>query len=98
MKPAPFLMGTALIFWGWQSDLLLPGALMAVAIETARFVQTRWDLADEDFSRIWAFCGLLLLASAVYAFASTDGPTNVVGLFARPSLRTERSAGVRMAR
>src|SRR5213076_1212242 len=97
MKPPPFLLGAALIFWGWQSDLLLPGALMAVAIESARFVQTRWDLADEDFSRIWTFCGLLLLAAAVYAFASTDGPANFTGLFAHPNLRSERSAGISTA-
>ena len=72
MKPPPLLLGAALIFWGWQSDLLLPGVIMALTLESARFVHTRWDLADEDFSRIWTFCGLLLLAAAVYAFASTE--------------------------
>src|SRR5690349_13864003 len=98
MKPPPFLLGAALIFWGWQSDLLLPGLLMALIIEAARFTQTKWDLADEDFSRIWTFCGLLLLAAAVFAFASNDGPSNFTGLFSHPNLRTERSAGVSTAR
>jgi protein-glutamine gamma-glutamyltransferase len=98
MKPLPFLLGAALIFWGWQSDLLLVGMLMALIIESARFTQTRWDLADEDFSRIWTFCGLFLLAAAVFAFASNDGPSNFTGLFSHPNLRTERSAGVSTAR
>jgi len=92
------LMGGALVFWGWQSGLLLPGVLMALVLESSRLVQARWDLSDEDFSRIWTFCALLLLAAAVFAFASNEGPSNFTGMFAHPNLRTERNAGVSTAR
>ena len=98
MKPPPLLLGVALLFWGWQSELLLPGALMGLILESARVVHLRWDLSDEDFSRIWIFCALLLLAAAVYAFASNEGPANFTGMFAHPNLGTERSAGVSTAK
>jgi len=55
MKPPPFLLGATLLFWGWQSGFLIVGAAMAVALESARFVKDRWELADEDLSRIWTF-------------------------------------------
>ncbi len=98
IKPPPLLMGAALLFWGWQSGLLLPGIVMAAVIESARIVHTRWDLSDQDFSRIWTFCALLLLASAVYAFASNEGPSNFTGMFQHPSLRAERNAGISTAK
>ena len=41
MKPPPFLLGAALLFWGWQSDLLVPGIVMATVLEGARFIKGR---------------------------------------------------------
>ena len=41
MKPPPFLLGAALLFWGWQSDLLLVGGVLAVVFESARFIKAR---------------------------------------------------------
>src|SRR5882672_6087684 len=98
MKPPPLLMGVALVFWGWQSGLLIPGVLMACVIESPRLIQTRWDFSDDDFRRIWKFCALLLLAAAVYAFAAHEGPSNFTGMFQHPNLRTERNAGLSTAR
>ena len=31
-------------------------------MEGSRFVKVRWELSDDDFSRIWTFCALLFLA------------------------------------
>ena len=63
MKTPPLLLGAALLFWGWQAGFLAAGAVMAVLLEGSRFVKTRWEVSDEDFSRIWIFCSVLFLAA-----------------------------------
>jgi len=93
MNPPPLLLGAALLFWGWQSGLVLPGALMAVLVESARLLTARWEFSDEDFSRIWTFCSLLFLAAAVYAFTTNEGPSSFGNFFSDPSLATQRNAG-----
>lgn len=77
MKPPPLLLGLTLLFWGWQSDLFLPSALMAVILESARVFTVRWDFSDDDFGRVWTFCCLLLLGASLYAFTSNEGPASV---------------------
>ena len=42
MKPPPFLLGAALLFWGWQTGFLIVGGLMAVALESPRVIRARW--------------------------------------------------------
>jgi hypothetical protein len=79
----PFLIGVALLFWGWQTDFLIISAVMAAVLEGAEFVKIRWELSNEDFSRIWTFCALLFLASGAYAFTASNGPASVGGWFAR---------------
>jgi hypothetical protein len=81
MKPPPLLLGATLLFWGWQSELFLPGALLAVLLESARIFTVRWDFSDEDFGRVWTFCCLLLLGATLYAFTANDGPAAVGYLF-----------------
>jgi protein-glutamine gamma-glutamyltransferase len=98
MKPPPLLLGAALVFWGWQSDFLIPGVAMALIVEAARFTKTRWDLSDEDFSRVWTFCSLIFLAASVYAFTSNSGPANFGGWLQNPGFRTQGAAGLSTAR
>ncbi|MFO1514029.1 MAG: transglutaminase domain-containing protein [Verrucomicrobiota bacterium] len=98
MKPPPLLLGATLLFWGWQADFLLPGALMAVLLESALVFKARWELADEDFRRVWTFCALLLLASVLYAFTSNEGPSSYAGLFQDANLMTQRNASLSSAR
>ncbi len=98
MKPPPLLLGATLLFWGWQADFLLPGALMAVLLESALVFKARWELADEDFRRVWTFCALLLLASVLYAFTANEGPTSYAGLFQDANLVTQRNASISSAR
>jgi hypothetical protein len=98
MKIPPFVLGAALLFWGWQTDFLIPGVIMGVILESSRFMKLRWDLADDDFKRIWTFCALLFLAAAVYAFADSGGPEGFGHLFEGPNIATERDAGSASAR
>ncbi|HYV29305.1 MAG TPA: hypothetical protein VFA77_17360, partial [Candidatus Eisenbacteria bacterium] len=97
-KTPPFLLGAALIFWGWQTDFLLPGILMALVLECSRWTRLRWELADEDFSRIWVFCTLLFLGAALYAFTANEGPADFRGLLQNPNFLTQRNAGAASAR
>jgi len=98
MKPPPLLLGAALLFWGWQSDLLLVGALMGVILESARLTTARWEFSDEDFSRIWTFCAVVFLGAAVYAFTSNEGPATFASLFENPNFYTQRNAGASSAK
>jgi len=98
MKTPPFLLGAALLFWGWQRGHLVEGAAMAAVLEGARWIKARWDFTDDDFRRIWTFCALLLLGAAVYAFTATGGPSDVRGFLQNPSFATERNAGNTTAR
>ncbi|MSU59326.1 MAG: hypothetical protein EXS35_14345 [Pedosphaera sp.] len=98
MKPPPFLLGTALAFWGWQSDFLIPGVMMGLIVESARLVQARWEFSDEDFSRVWTFCSLLFLAAGVFAFTNNNGPESFGNWFQNPGFRTQGGAGLSAAR
>ena len=97
MKPPAYLIGAALLFWGWQTGHLAAGAAMAVVLESAQWVKARWEFADQDFRRIWVFCALLLLAVAVYAFTSTGGPSDFINFLQNPNPNNQRSAGVASA-
>jgi len=98
MKTPPFVLGATLLFWGWQTDFLIPGAIMGITLEASRYVKLRWDLADDDFKRIWTFCALLFLAAAVYAFADGGGPEGFGRLIQGPTIASERDAGSASAR
>jgi len=98
MKAPPFLIGSSLVFWGLQTGFLLPAVLMAVILESSRWVSLRWELSEEDFSRIWIFCTLLLLGAAIYAFTANEGPADFRGLFENPNYFTQRNAGTASAR
>lgn len=97
-KPPPLLMGAALLFWGWQTDFLLLGAILGLILEAANWSSTRWEFADEDFSRIWTFCALLLLSAAIFSFTSNDAPSDLFGFLQDPNWRTQRNAGNSSAR
>jgi hypothetical protein len=98
MRTPPFLLGAALLFWGWQTDYLIAGAVMAVVLESPRWVKARWDFADEDFRRIWVFCALLFLGVALFAFTSNGGLNELRDLVENPNLAIQRSASAASAR
>lgn len=98
MNTPPLLLGAALLFWGWQTGLLWVGAVMALLLESSRLVNTRWEVSDEDLSRIWTFCTLLFLAVAVYAFTANEGPSHFSSFLQNPNSSTSSRAGAASAR
>ena len=95
MKTPPVLIGAALVFWGWQADLLTTGIVMAAIIESSRFVKARWEFSNDDFSRIWSFCAVLFLAAGAYAFTASNGPSRLSELASSSgSLAAQNAVGV----
>ncbi|MCI5224010.1 MAG: transglutaminase domain-containing protein, partial [Candidatus Electrothrix sp. AR4] len=68
----PLFLGTTLIFWGWQTDLLLPAVAMALVLEASRSVKTKWDLSLSDFNRIADICTILLACLVVFVVTTTS--------------------------
>ncbi|ALG68895.1 transglutaminase-like domain-containing protein [Beggiatoa leptomitoformis] len=68
-SPPPFLLGMSLLFWGWQSHLLLLAIPMALIIEGVRWVNWRWDLSDKEFNRLSDLTSFLWIGLAIYLFS-----------------------------
>ena len=75
INPPPLFMGTALLFWGWRTDLLPVAVMMAIILEGARLVSLRWQFSDKDISRLVDLSSVVVLAVAVFMYAtrSTTG-------------------------
>ena len=93
MKPPPLLLAAALLFWGWQTDLFKAGLLMALILESARLTKARWEFSDDDFARLWTFCTLLFLGTAVFAFTSNEGLEHFLEFFNDPNPSSTSGAG-----
>ena len=93
MKPPPLLLAAALLFWGWQTDLFKVGLLMALILESSRLTKARWEFSDDDFARLWTFCTLLFLGTAVYAFTANEGPSHLFSFFWNPTPSNTSGAG-----
>jgi len=87
VTPPPFLLGVALLFWGWQTGFLLLALPLAVLVEAARALTWRLELSATDFHRLTDLCTLLIVVSGVYLFSTTgtarnaDGPRAMTLLF-----------------
>jgi protein-glutamine gamma-glutamyltransferase len=66
MKIPPFFLGTAVIFWGWQTGLWILAIPMAIILEASRWVNSRWDFSQEDFLRIANLSVMILLSLFIY--------------------------------
>lgn len=66
MKMPMFLLGTAVIFWGWQTGLWIIALPIAICLEAARWFPSRWDFSENDFRRIANFCLIILCGLLVY--------------------------------
>lgn len=87
MKTPPLLLFATLLFWGWQSDQWLHGALAGVVLEAARIFKWRWELEDVDFNRLWTLCVLGVVALAGYVFTNNESGAGFAGMFDVGGLR-----------
>jgi transglutaminase-like putative cysteine protease len=72
MKAPRWLIGLALLFWGWETGLLLWAALMAAALEASHFTRARWEFADTDLNRICDLCVVLFLGAGTLLYSTED--------------------------
>jgi len=72
MRTPPWLMGGALLFWGWENGLMLWGALLAAALEGARLTRTRWELSNADLNRISDLCWALVVGAALLLYSTEE--------------------------
>jgi hypothetical protein len=75
--PPPLLLGAGLLFWGWRVELLPLAIVMAILLEGARLVSWRWQFSDKDFNRLADLTSVVLLAFAVYLYATRS----IYGIF-----------------
>ena len=98
MKTPPFLIFAVLLFWGWQSGLLVVGGLLGAVLESSRVIKARWEVTDQDFKRLWTFCVLLALALVLYVFATNEEGGGLTGLAeGGKSLRNAATSSVNSA-
>lgn len=88
MRTPPFLIGVALLFWGWQSGQWFFAVPMAAALEGSRFLRARWEFSQTDYHRIWNLCTALFFGATIYIITAKEGGGAVAGLF-------QASAGAR---
>jgi protein-glutamine gamma-glutamyltransferase len=60
MKLPPLLLGSTLLFWGWQTGWWLVAIPLAIILEAQPFVRRQWELSAEQFREILKGCLLLL--------------------------------------
>jgi transglutaminase-like putative cysteine protease len=76
----PFVLGAALLFWGWQTDSVVVALAMAVALEARLLVASRWDLDRADFNRASDLSAVLLVLMIVYQVLTAETPRIVIGV------------------
>ncbi len=81
MSTPPLLLGAALLFWGWQTGLLVAGAVAALLCEGARLIWWRWDFSRDDLNRIWTVSTVLFLGAVVYLAGTTEASRAVLTMF-----------------
>ena len=66
----PFLLGMALLFWGWQQGAIAYALPLAIIVESARWVPWRWNFTDQEFNRISDLSALILVLTVIYIYDS----------------------------
>ncbi len=71
--PPQFLTGFALLFWGWQTEMMIAGIALATIIEGARFTQVKYDFKQRDFRNVWNLCGAIFIGVFFFVYTSGGG-------------------------
>ena len=73
----PLLLPLGLVFWGWQSDMLLAAAVILALVALSLRTPWRWEMGIAEFHRIGDLTTVLLGFAVVYCY-STDSDTQPV--------------------
>jgi protein-glutamine gamma-glutamyltransferase len=72
MKTPPYLLGATLLFWGWQTGLLIGAVPMAILLEASQFIRARWEFSAADLKRIWNLCIVLFFGLGFILYSAED--------------------------
>jgi protein-glutamine gamma-glutamyltransferase len=72
MKLPRWLMGAALLFWGWETGHLPWALIMAAVLEGSHFTRARWEMANTDLNRICDLCLALFLGAGMLLYSTED--------------------------
>jgi len=76
----PFLIGLALLFWGWHTGQWFLAPAMAIAYEAHRITNSRWNFSDVDVRRAASVSTVSLIG--IYTFIAVTGSwLNALGIF-----------------
>jgi len=67
-QPPNYLVSLTLVFWGYQSDLLVWAVVMAVLLEWRQWIDWRRQLTDAEFYQLGNFCTFVFLCIVVLSF------------------------------
>ena len=68
MKVPPFLLGAALVFWGWHTGLWWLGLVLGLLAELPRWISWRWELDLRERWRVADLCSLLFVLAGIYLY------------------------------
>ncbi len=71
MKPPPFIITAAILFWGAHTGMIPVALAMALPLELPRLVQRRWNFDDADFNRVADICAVVIIGLFVYFLSIT---------------------------
>ena len=71
MKTPRFFIGSAVLFWGWQVHTLWVAICLAVILESARMLKTKFDFKSSDFNK-FVDISTVFLAGTIVAALSID--------------------------
>jgi protein-glutamine gamma-glutamyltransferase len=77
----PFLLAAALLFWGWQTGLIVFAVVLALVFELPRIVSARWDFTDTDFRRFRDLTAILIVGALVYRVVSRETSDGIMDFF-----------------
>jgi hypothetical protein len=80
MKTPPLLLGAALLFWGWQTGLLITAAFIALILEGSRLVSFRFEFSRSDVNRFSDVSGIIFGGMFIYLLAATKSAQFVLTL------------------
>ncbi len=67
MKTPRFYLGSILLFWGWQVNILWAAVLLAVFLEMARSAKTKFEFRASDFNKFVDMSTIFLAGTIVVA-------------------------------
>ncbi|MGA1825696.1 MAG: DUF4129 domain-containing transglutaminase family protein [bacterium] len=81
METPPLLIGATLLFWGWQTGLIIFAVIMALLLEGARLAKWRWDISPADFNRSADLCLLLFIIMFIYQYFTASSTKAILIIF-----------------